>query len=396
MTLDTVTVAVMTSLVVNVCGIAFISDTLIRRDEGAGRVWSLGFLAGMLTTISYLVWAVAPASWWAIAVGNGAFVAGTGCLWLGCRVFNGRAMLIPSLIVSGAVAIAVIAVLVAGPKGGDWAGALWMFAALLVFAALGSAECLRGEMGRSRTSWGFAFVLGLQALYYALRIPIFLIVGPESELFRTGFGVIPTGILTVILTIIAVIVTSILRAGRAQLRGYEEHAVEIAASDGMLSAASFDVTLRELAGRASRRGELVGVIVITIDDIGQISTAFGSDVARAVTNRWRIAVRRYAPSNAFVGDIGPASLAVGILTETAGAARRDAAVIYQGMFEDLGGMTGGVIPVMGVGIGLSDTAGYDGEALVRIARDAAQRAATSVETSVLIGSEIEPGGISAR
>ena len=92
MTLDLSSVLVMTALVVNVSGILFIVETLLRRDEGAGRVWALAFLAGMLTTLAYIVWAQSPDAWWAVAVGNAAFVAGTGCMWLGCRRFNGRRM----------------------------------------------------------------------------------------------------------------------------------------------------------------------------------------------------------------------------------------------------------------------------------------------------------------
>ena len=62
-----------------------------------------------------------------------------------------------------------------------------------------------------------------------------------------------------------------------------------------------------------------------------------------------------------------------------------AGVIYRGLFEDLGRVGGGVIPVVGVGVALSDASGYDAEALMRVAREAATRAATSVETSVLVG-----------
>ena len=44
-----------------------------------------------------------------------------------------------------------------------------------------------------------------------------------------------------------------------------------------------------------------------------------------------------------------------------------------------------MIPVVGVGVGLSDSAGYDGAELTRVAREAATRAASTVDTSVLIG-----------
>jgi len=48
-------------------------------------------------------------------------------------------------------------------------------------------------------------------------------------------------------------------------------------------------------------------------------------------------------------------------------------------------LVGGVIPVVGVGVALSDTIGYEAERLASVARDTATRAATDVDTSVLIG-----------
>ena len=126
-----------------------------------------------------------------------------------------------------------------------------------------------------------------------------------------------------------------------------------------------------------------------IDDLEQISTAFGSEVARAVTETWRKGVRRHAPSNSFVAEDGPSGLLVGVLVDSPREARRQAGVIYRGLFDDLGTVgrrrLGGVIPVVGVGVALSDTTGYDADALASVARDAASRAATNVDTSVLVG-----------
>ena len=57
MTLDLLSVLIISSVVVNVSGVVFIVETLLRRDDGAGRVWALGFLAAMLTTLAYVLWA---------------------------------------------------------------------------------------------------------------------------------------------------------------------------------------------------------------------------------------------------------------------------------------------------------------------------------------------------
>lgn len=383
--LDQLTVSAMTALVVTVSGVLFVLETLIRRDEGAGRVWSVGFLAAMLTTIAYIVAAVRPDAWWVIAVGNATFVGGTGLMWLGCRRFNGRRMAAASLSVVVVSVVVAGAAAADGADGGEWAGALWMFAGLVAFAGLGAVECLRGAMAPQRTAWGLAVVLGAESLFYAARIPVFLLFGPESPAFQVWFSTDVASILTVALTIVAVVVTSVLRAGRAVQRGYRDVTNASLGLDGILPHSTFLRALREVLARAERRGERIGVLAVQVEDLPQISTAFGSEIALSVTDAWRSGVRRYAPSLALAGEDGQSGLLVAVTADSTADARRQAALLYAGLFEDLGAVAGGVIPVVGVGVALSSSAGYDVESLVRVAREAAHRAAQSVGSSVLVG-----------
>jgi hypothetical protein len=392
MTLDPFTVAILTGLVVNVGGGIFILETLLRRDEKSSRLWALGFLAAMLTTLAYIVWAGQPEAWWAIAAGNATFVAGTGCMWLGCRRYNERPMLVPGVLVVIGVVGAAVAVVIAGPDGGAWAGAVWMFVALAIFAAAGAVESSTGVMGSIRTSWGLAIVLGIQSLYLAARTVAFLTIGPQDPFFELWFSTTSTSFVTITLTIVAVVVTSVLRARRAPLRGYGP-ALDVApGDDGVVSTDAFRHLLKGIAARAAFRRELLTVICVRIDDLEQISTAFGSEIARSVAEAWREGVRRHASSLAVVGEDGLSGLLVAVLATSPTDARRQAAVVYRGLFDDLGGVAGGVIPVVGVGVALSDAVGYDDEALVRVARDAARRAALSVESSVLVGEEQRVSG----
>lgn len=384
MSLDLASVVIVTAVVVNVSGVLFILETLLRRDEGVGRIWSLAFLAAMLTTLSYVVWARFDDVWWAVAVGNAAFVTGTGCMWLGCRRFNGHSLTWPSILVGSAVVAAALSVAIEGESGGDWAGALWMFVALMVFAGLGAAECFRGALGASRTAWVLGAVLGIQSLYYVARTTAFLIAGPDSTLFQAMFGTITTSLLTVILTIVAVVVTSVLRTTRAPMRGYLRQSPQGPAEDGIMTQDESSRLLAALCGRAAARSEQVAVTAVRLDDLDQISLAFGTEVASAIAEAWRAGVRRHAPANAIVGEDGPRGLVVGLAVASAEEALRQAGAIYRGLFDDFGKVGRGVVPVIGAGVAVSDTIGYRPEELVRVAREEAGRATTSVEGSVLM------------
>jgi hypothetical protein len=390
--LDQVTLSMVTALVVIVAGVYFIIETFARRDEGSGRVWSLAFLGAMLTTLSYMVWAANPAITWSVVIGNATFVGGTGCMWLGCRRFNGRRMLIPALVVALGVLGAAGSVLL-GWEGGDWSGALWMFVCLTVFAALGCAEALRGEMGRYRTARALAVVLGLQAVFYVGRTAVAVAAGFDSPVFQTAFGTAATSVLTVILTIIALVVTSVLRADRAAERGpLLTASMSLLGSEGILPNESFVRLLSQTLPRALRRGEEIAVFSVRISDLPQISSAFGAETARSVADAARESVVRNVPSSALVGEDDATGLLVAVRVLSEPDARRQASLVYSGLVDDLGAVSGGVIPVVGVGAGLAGIDPADAAALIETAREASRRAVESVGTSVLVAD----GDVSAR
>lgn len=381
MNLDLLTVSLLTALVVVVTSVVFIVGMLLRKDESAGRIWGLGFLAALLTVVAYLAWAASPEAWWAVAVGNAAFVCGTGLMWLGARRFNGFPVAIPAIVVAAVAVIELVIVLVIGPGGGDWAGAEVMFVAIVAFAGLGARECLRGEMGHHRESWGLAFVLGLQSLYFLVRTGVFVANGPESDLFSTWFGTVETSFLTITLSIVAMVVTTVLLSSRLRLRGSVGAVTLEMSNEGILPEASFERMLLDMTQRASARDELVGVVSVRVDDLRSIATAFGSEAADVVLTSLREGVRRYAPTSSFVGQDAQNVLLVGIQPSSHEDSRRIARRIRRGLFEELSGVVGAVIPVVGVSAVLSDVAGYDPASLMRAAKEASHMSASSIGTT---------------
>lgn len=381
MTLDLFTVTLLTALVVIVTSVVFIIGMLLRKDDAAGKLWALAFLAGLLTVVAYLAWAASTEAWWAVAVGNASFISATGFMWLGARRFNGRPMRAAIIAVAVVPLIEIVTVLVLGAGGGDWAGAEVMFVGIMVFAAFGATECLQGEMGRHRESWGLAFVLGLQCLYYVARTIAYFAVGPMDPFFQTWFGTVETSYLTITLSIVAVVVTSLLLAGRQRLRGSVGVTTLEMSDEGILPETSFERILLDMSDRARQRGELIGVVSVRIDDLPSIGTAFGGEAADAVLASFRDGVRRYAPTSAFIGSDGANGMLVGIQPATVEDGRRIARRIRRGLFEEMSGVVGAVIPVVGASAVLSDVAGYEPGSLIRAAQAASHMVASRIATT---------------
>lgn len=375
----------MAAVVGNVAGGLFIAETLLRKDDGPGRLWSVAFLSGMATTLAYSAWAAGIGGMVAVALGNALFVNTAAWLWLGCRAFNSRSNRAAMIAVGVLVALVALAVLLEGPDGGDWAGWPAMALALVALTAVAAFEIIRRPLGRNSTARVLAVVFILVSLFYCARF-IAYFLAPSLVRDDDGvLGVITASFVTVVFTIVGVVVTSVLRATRADLRSYAWMSDAGVAADGILLAPTFGSWVRDLVERASWRSDLLIVIAVRLEDLGDIRKAFGATVAGEVVDAWRQGVRRFAPSTAIVGEDGPNCLMVVTRASTAAEARRQAATIYRGLFEALRAVETAVIPAAGVGVAMTETVGYDAASLLRAARGASARALTSVESSVLFG-----------
>ncbi len=381
MTLDLFTVSVMTATVIIVCGVAYISETLIRRDEGSGRLWSVAFLCGMISTIAYASWASGSAGWFSIGLGNAFFIAATGFLWLGCRAYNRRSLAWSYTTVFAAMIIGFAAVAVLGEGGGTWAGAVVMYVALTVLASFAMLETLRGEMSHTRTTIGLAIVFGIETVYSAARAFVLGVLGPDDPVFQTWFSSIPASILTVVLVITAAIVTSVLRAGRAGMRSFTVIAPDVEPSR-VLSGGQFALTVSDVLARAQIRRVPMVMLSIRIDDLPQIATAFGLDVARELAEAMREAVRRTVDPMSIIGDDGATGVRVFCAMTGGAESRVRTAEVSTSVFEALRALPNAVIPVVGFGVATTELFGYDQTALIAAADAAAARSSTSTDVTV--------------
>lgn len=355
------------ALVVGVSGAYFLLETLVLRDSGAGRLWAVGFLAGVLTTFCYMVWALSDgvAAWIAVAVGNTSFVAATGLLWLGARGFNKRTQWRwpVSLVVAGAT-LAAGTVLWEGVDGGAWAGWQAYMGGVVVFGVLSAIEARRGRLGTEPMSIALMAASGFQAAYFATRMGIFVVVGAGTPLFDEWFGSTTVSLVSIVLTVVTVLSATSLR------RRFED--ADRSSEQGRTpSAPAHDDDIVDVLARARGAGRTVALIALHVERIDLVGVAFGRNAATRVIDAMRSSARRRAPIWARVQDVGEDGVIVACEAESTAVARREAEAIRRLVLDDLVEGDPIIVPVLGVGLVMAPSE----EALVDRAIERAMEAA---------------------
>jgi diguanylate cyclase (GGDEF)-like protein len=299
MQLDGPTLQIISGLLVILCGVSFIFNTALNRNDPPGRLWSLAFIAGIMVTVGYAIYVISDEAWWTIAFGNAALVVSVGALWAGTRVYNGRSS---GFLVIGALTLVIAVIsLVPGESGGEWAGAgpLWLVVALL--GALGGAEAMRGRLRRNVNGRILSIVLFIVAGFYTARALTFIFEGPESRMFLVYFDSGTTSVLNMSLIVTACIAVSILRAEGAGSNAVGDITVGIHSAAGVLSAVSFRQVATDHLERAARAEQGLAVIGADIDNLPEINTAFGRAAGDEAIARFADTLRSSAPLMAQIG-----------------------------------------------------------------------------------------------
>lgn len=371
MTLDLFSLQLMTSTVILIAACLYLLETLLRRDGAAGRLWSATFLAGVFSALCYLVWVLLPQPFVAVAIGNGAFVAATAFIWLGCVAFNGRSLRTAAIFATAVVAAVIVAALAEGPDGGDWAGGVGLFLGNAVFAVLGALETRRGAIGQRWSAAGLTVVLWIETVWFLGRTVVFVTAGPESELWRAAFDTATSNFLTIILVVATVVVTSVLRASESALRGQADTRTLVVDERGVLLPESFRFALGAFTARASVSGEPLVVAVAQMSDAGAVARAFGPEEAETIVRAFRESVRRHIPATAPLGEMDATTLTVAFTPSADADADRIAVDLHDRIVDDLAALGMSIVPVVGVGVATTAEVGYDAEALRDRALDAA-------------------------
>ena len=346
--LDTQTLLYASGLVVATAGIAFVLNTILRRDSISSRLWSLGFISGMLATIAYAVWGYTPDLWWIVSIGNGALSFAVAAMWSGFRTYNSRASL---LWVAGLGALVVgLAVLIEGPDGGSWAGGAAMFLAIATFAALASVETVRGILRRSINA--------------RILTVVFLVYGETSEEFLQGFGTATTTLINIVYLTLAAISLSVLQwesAGPGPGRSR--------ADDGgaVIGRTKFAGLATDWLRRAECNADPLVLVLLEVDNLEHINIALGNDFGDKVIRSVERVTSESVPTASLVSSQSSTRFAVLTAPPAIGQERAIAERIHTALAEAPVDAAEGLRAIATFGVASTKTSGYSFAALMAAA-----------------------------
>ncbi len=389
--LDADTVAVVASAVLLTTALLYLATSIARRDRSGARLWAFGFLLTVLGIVAYFVWWTGEDGSWgaivALAIAQGATVGAAGCYTLGFLSYQPRPLEGPAFAVT-ALALLCVAVTIADAVTGS-GGVVqpWTSVAVGGLMLWTTASAMRGALRRMRITWVAAGASAVNGVFTLARAVIEIVAGPESELSAVWFGPTANNLMTVTVGLVFGICLFVLRTSIAGAPGYTASA----RVDEVLTADEFRAHLRAVLRRSTPRMENVAVIAARIDALDAIASAFGGDISEDMTLALQRSARRFAAPIALVGEgPGPTVIFVASLAASQADARRQAGLLYRGIVQDFIAGRDVVLPGIGVGVALSQTIGYDVDALMAGAHSAASTAAANDESSVEFAVAVAP------
>jgi diguanylate cyclase len=300
--MDTVTLLVISGLVIILCGSSFVLNTAFGGGDSAGRVWSIAFIGGMMSTLAFAVYGLNPDLWGALIVANTSLTLALGAMWAGSRLYNGRVSRF--WVVGAASAVVAVGVIARGPAAGGWAGAFELYIAIAAFAAAGSFEAMRRRLKRNINGRVIVAIEAIVAAYYAGRAVAFLLDGPTGEVFGLFFGTTQTAVLNMVLVVMVAGAMSILRAERNETATVGDRGTGISSAAGVLSAASFQQVAADHLGRAAHAEYGLALVAVDIDRLPELNTAFGRAAGDSAISSFAQTLRHTAPVMATIGHAG--------------------------------------------------------------------------------------------
>lgn len=366
--LDAWTIAVCVALVIVVSAVTFIIDTLLWREDAAGRVWSLALTAGMGAVVAVVLWVSTGLTWVSIVV-NSLFVYAWMLIWAGLRVYNGKppkygAMAIPAIVVGAATLL---------PQ--PMPSTPGMFAAALAIAGASVMvvrETLIGRLHGKRFARPMTAAFAVMAVY-AIALAAVSVLRPQLSPQDPGIISLQAYLIVIMLvTVVAITNATLLRAENiiASLdvtRGVPWDYL----SRGILGHDAFMLVMQDWLNRARIHDAPLALYCIDLDDRVYIEQAFGRDEYELILSAWRDVIQMYAPPHADLSELSPTRMAV--MTPAQSNAELDAwAQRWRlGLLESVDRFPIGFHPTISVGVATTTDHGWGYQRLTAAAIQAA-------------------------
>ncbi|WP_426311776.1 hypothetical protein [Cellulosimicrobium sp. E-16] len=365
--LDPTTVLVVSPVVIVVVGSLFVLEMWRRdRTDVVDRCWTLTFVAAVVTTFAYLA-ASSPALWWAVPLGNAAFVVSLGSIWSGARARLGHD---PALGVVGAsAALVALAAIVAGPDAGPWAGALAYLVGVAAWSVLAAVALLGPGSAGAREARALGAACAVAGSYYAVRAVVYAVGGPTSEPFVRWFGTATTTLVNLVLIVVGAFAMIALRTRETAELGD----ALFDPSSGARTRAGLE---RAVAERAAEHGgagrwELV-VVALELRDVRALRDAYGPPGPERARRHLADVALETAPVGALVATDGRAPGVVVVLAEDDEVVRGLWLRALRGRLVDRPFALGGEVLGLDVGEGVASGAAAELWATVERARTTAR------------------------
>jgi len=355
MNLDILTVLYASGIVVASAGTSFVISTIFRRDDEVARLWGLGFITGMLATIAFAVWGYASDLWWVTSVANGALAFSIGAMWSGSRVYNERRSLL--WLVSAIAVVVVVAALVPGPDGGEWAGAPVLYLAIAGFSAATVVTTLRGNLRTRINARILTVIFFAISIYYVARALAYVAFGETSEPFLVYFGTINTTLLNIGFLTIAAISFSVLQSERRP-EDRRERSTDRTAMTGVASARLFEQQAVDWLRRAHRNDDALTFAIIEVQNLDEMNTALGSEFGDRAIQTVGWFTRDNVPTTSLVGRVSSRRFAVLTLSPAVGESRAIAERVMTAIAENPIDEIEGVRAMAAFGVSTTAESGY--------------------------------------
>ncbi|MET4704646.1 diguanylate cyclase [Frigoribacterium sp. UYMn621] len=385
--IDSSTIALVEGLVFMTTGVTFILTTVMGRANAVGRVWSAAFALGILSVICFAVTGFSTDSLRMInAIGCAALAAALCVLWSGCRVANQHRPLSWVAAIAGAFAGSVV--YFDDASLGTWAGSLPFFSLIAVLTALSAVESVRGRLLRDINASALTIVFALAAVYYAVRACIVAIFGTQSSIFLVWFGTSTTGLVIIVLILVAGISMTALR------NTLPEGAIDVPAGDsgipGVATLGLFEHQLHDWL----RQGRILRIplmiMLLDVDDLAHLNRVFGHEFGDIAIRAVGRSACENAPLGSIVGRLSSRRFAVLSTAPSHVDPRKVAEQLQNALVESPIDTVTGIRAVATIGVATTAAIGYQPAGLLAAAARALDAARAAGSGEIMLDRAAQP------